>query len=69
MGALNEAVSAVFRRGATSAHVADCVFDALRDGRFWIYTDTVHRDVIKARHRAIEEGEDPPTQGGALDGY
>ena len=25
--------------------------------------------VIKARHRAIENGEDPPTQAGALDGY
>ena len=67
--ALHRAVQEIFRRGVSSDHVADCVFEAVRQRRFWIYTDTVHRDVIKARHRAIEEGEDPPTQGGALDGY
>ncbi len=67
--ALHRAALEVFKRGVSSAHVADCVFEAVRQRRFWVYTDEVHRDVIKARHRAIENGEDPPTQGGALDGY
>jgi len=67
--ALNEAVSAVFRRGVSPEHVADCVFAALRDGRFWIYTDEVHKDVIRARHRSVERGEAPPTDFNGLDGY
>ncbi len=31
--------------------------------------DHVHREAIRARHRALEAGEQPPTQFAALDGY
>jgi NAD(P)-dependent dehydrogenase (short-subunit alcohol dehydrogenase family) len=67
--ALNEAVSEVFRRGASPEHVADCVFAALQEGRFWIYTDEVHKDVIRARHSSIERGQNPPTDFNSLEGY
>jgi len=67
--ALREAVGKIFARGASPEQVAECVFAALEDGRFWIYTDAVHRDAIAARHRALEAGELPPTGFGALDGY
>ena len=67
--AVREAVGAIFARGVSPEHVAECVFAALEDGRFWIYTDDVHREAIAARHRALEAGELPPTGFGALDGY
>lgn len=66
---LHEAVDAIFQRGATPEHVAQCVLDAVQTKQFWVYTDEVHREAIRARHRAIESGEDPPTEFGALDGY
>ena len=66
---LHDAVDAIFQRGATPEHVAECVLDAVQTKRFWVYTDEVHREAIRARHRAIENGEDPPTEFGALDGY
>jgi NAD(P)-dependent dehydrogenase (short-subunit alcohol dehydrogenase family) len=67
--AMHKAVQEIFDRGVTAEHVAACVFGALEEGRFWIYTDEVHKQVIRDRHRAIEQGESPPTEGGALDGY
>lgn len=66
---LLKAVGDIFARGVSPEHVAECVFDALGEDRFWIYTDDVHRAVIAARHRAIETGTAPPTEFGALDGY
>jgi len=66
---LMKAVGDIFARGVTPEHVAERVFDALADNRFWIYTDEVHRAAIAARHRALEAGEAPPTEFGALDGY
>lgn len=67
--ALRNAVSEIFARGATPDHVAECVFEALEEDRFWIYTDEVHREAIAARHRALEAAALPPTGFGALDGY
>ena len=67
--AMHRAVGEIFARGATPERVAECVDAALEDGRFWIYTDEVHREAIAARHRAIEAGELPPATFGALDGY
>lgn len=67
--ALRNAVSEIFARGATPGHVAECVFEALEEDRFWIYTDEVHREAIAARHRALEAAALPPTGFGALDGY
>lgn len=67
--ALRNAVSDIFARGATPDHVAECVFAALEEDRFWIYTDEVHREAIAARHRALETAALPPTGFGALDGY
>jgi NADP-dependent 3-hydroxy acid dehydrogenase YdfG len=67
--ALSKAVGEIFARGATPEHVAKCVFDAVSANRFWVYTDEVHREAIAARHRALEAGEQPPTEFGALDGY
>jgi len=66
---LRKAVGDVFARGATPEHVADCVFEAIAAGRFWIYTDSIHEKLIRDRHRAIEAGKNPPQGAGALDGY
>jgi NADP-dependent 3-hydroxy acid dehydrogenase YdfG len=67
--AMHKAVGDIFARGVSTSHVADCVLAGILSGSFWIYTDEVHEQVIRARHKAIEEGELPPTEGGALDGY
>ncbi len=69
VAAMQRAVADIFSRGATPEHVAECVFDAVEARRFWVYTDQVHEELIRARHRAIEEGSDPPLGFGALDGY
>ena len=67
--AMQSAVREIFSRGVTPTHVAECVYEAIETNRFWVYTDEVHREAIRARHRAIETGENPPTNFGALDGY
>ncbi|MCE2391190.1 MAG: SDR family NAD(P)-dependent oxidoreductase [Proteobacteria bacterium] len=59
----------IFRRGASPEHVAECVFEAVSRRRFWVYTDEMHAELLRARHRAIENAGDPPTEFGALDGY
>jgi NADP-dependent 3-hydroxy acid dehydrogenase YdfG len=67
--AMHKAVGEIFARGVTTSHVAECVLEGILTERFWIYTDAVHKQVIRARHKAIENGEGPPTEGGALNGY
>lgn len=67
--ALRKAVGEIFARGASPDHVAECVYDAVVNRQFWVLTDDVHPEVIKARHRSIENATDPPTDGGPLDGY
>jgi NAD(P)-dependent dehydrogenase (short-subunit alcohol dehydrogenase family) len=51
------------------AEVAELVLAAVLDDRFWIETDDYYRDPIKARHRAIENFEDPPARGLILSPY
>jgi NAD(P)-dependent dehydrogenase (short-subunit alcohol dehydrogenase family) len=51
------------------AEVAELVLAAVLDDRFWIETDGYYRDPIKARHRAIENFEDPPARGLILSPY
>jgi hypothetical protein len=47
------AILASFRQaveaGLSPQEVADCVFQAIRDERFWILTDSVWRDEIRRR--------------------
>ena len=64
-----QAAAEIFRRGASPEHVAECVFGAVVGRRFWVYTDEIHAELLRARHRAIESAGDPPTVFGALDGY
>lgn len=49
--------------------VAELVFEAIVNGRFWIQTDGYYREVIKARHRAIENDTDPPARGSVISVY
>jgi NAD(P)-dependent dehydrogenase (short-subunit alcohol dehydrogenase family) len=39
--------------------VARLVVDAIKDNRFWIFTDDQFADVIAERHRSIESGANP----------
>ena len=45
------------------------MLEAVVEGRFWIETDEYHREPIRARHRAIESGEEPPARGLILAPY
>jgi NAD(P)-dependent dehydrogenase (short-subunit alcohol dehydrogenase family) len=49
--------------------VAELVLAAIVEDRFWIETDEIYRDEIKARHRAIEAFADPPARGMILNPY
>ena len=51
------------------AEVAELVLAAVLEERFWIETDAFYREPIKARHRAIENLEDPPARGLILAPY
>ncbi|MEE2677910.1 MAG: SDR family NAD(P)-dependent oxidoreductase [Myxococcota bacterium] len=49
--------------------VAERVLAAVLEERFWIETDELYRDSIRARHRAIENRADPPARGLILAPY
>lgn len=49
--------------------VAELVLAAIVEGRFWIETDSVYREPVKARHRAIETFAAPPVAGTIMDPY
>ncbi len=49
--------------------VAELVLAAVVEERFWIETDTVYREAIKARHRSIENRTSPPATGTIMDPY
>lgn len=49
--------------------VAELVLAAVVEERFWIETDTLYRDPIRARHRAIESQTEPPARGLILAPY
>ncbi len=51
------------------AEVAERVLAGVLEDRFWIETDEVYREPIRARHRAIEGREDPPARGLILAPY
>ena len=62
-------VESVFKAAKPPAEVAELVLAAITENRFWIQTDEFFRDSIKARHRAIENDEDPPARGSLLTVY
>lgn len=49
--------------------VAELVFGAIVDRRFWIQTDGYFREAIAARHRSIENDTDPPARGSVISVY
>lgn len=62
-------VESVFKAAKPPDEVAELVFAAITQNRFWIQTDEFFRDSIKARHRAIENDEAPPARGSLLTVY
>ena len=65
-----DAFSASFEKiSKTPTEVAERVLAAVVEERFWVETDEVYRDPIKARHRAIENRTDPPARGVILGPY
>lgn len=52
------------REGIEPAEVAQLVVDAVRDERFWIFTDSKYDDVLRTRYVAAAERRDP-TLGGS----
>lgn len=49
--------------------VAERVLAAVLEERFWIETDELYREPIRARHRAIESQTEPPARGLILAPY
>ena len=54
---------------AATAEVAEMVLAAVVEDRFWIETDELYREPIRARHRAIESQTEPPARGLILAPY
>ena len=54
---------------AKPADVAERVLAAVVEERFWIETDELYREPIRARHRAIESQTEPPARGLILAPY
>lgn len=59
----------MYANAKPSSEVAELVLGAIVEGRFWIQTDDYFRDAIKARHRAIENDQNPPARGNILGVY
>jgi NADP-dependent 3-hydroxy acid dehydrogenase YdfG len=66
---VQKTVEAAFAAAKPPAAVAELVLDAIVHRKFWIQTDEFFRASIKARHRAIENDEDPPARGSLLAVY
>ena len=63
------AAAGLFAAGQPPAEVAERVFAAIVEERFWIYTDGAFREPIRARHRSIENESEPPARGPILEPY
>lgn len=66
---IQKSVEGFFSGAKPPAEVAELVLDAIVNRKFWIQTDEFFRASIKARHRAIENDEDPPARGSLLAVY
>jgi len=68
-GDLSEFASTFSGFAKSPSAVAETVLAAVVEDRFWIETDEVYRDAIRARHRAIEGQDEPPARGMILNPY
>ena len=62
VAATYQSMAAAIRDGMDPAVVADLVFDAVRNEKFWIYTHADSKDRVAARSRAVLE-ELHPSEG------
>ena len=62
-------LSGVFALGKPPAEVAELVLRAVVKEQFWIQTDEVFREPIRARHESIENATEPPARGNILAPY
>ncbi|MEZ5265596.1 MAG: SDR family NAD(P)-dependent oxidoreductase [Acidimicrobiales bacterium] len=49
------------------AEVAELVVAAIKENRFWIFTDSQFKGVVAERHRSIEEAANPPKANTLVD--
>ena len=64
-----EVLRTVLENAKPPAEVAELVLAAVLEQRFWVQTDGVFRDQIRARHRSIEGDTKPPISGNILGAY
>ncbi len=69
MGDLTEFAATFEGFARKPADVAGRVLAAVLEERFWVETDEMYREPIRARHRAIESRSDPPARGLILHPY
>lgn len=62
-----DVVRDIYSTAMAPAAVADMVHDAIRDGTFYLLTDTVFDEAIAGRHRAIEARAQPELGAGLLE--
>ena len=67
--AFEKMLEEIYSKAKMPEEVAELVFAAIVEGRFWIQTDGFFRDAIAARHRSIENDTDPPARGNVLSVY
>ena len=68
-GDLSEFAASFESFSKSPADVAERVLAAVVEDRFWVETDDVYREPIRARHRSIESRTQPPAQGMILTPY
>jgi len=66
---LRQVMGEMFSQGVPPAEVAALVFQAIVRKDFWVYTDGMFEEPIRARHRSIETPSEPPARGNILAGY
>ena len=67
--ALEGFMESLYSEAKKPNEVAELVFAAIVENRFWIQTDGYFRDAIRARHRSIENDTDPPARGSVISVY
>ncbi|MDG1846711.1 MAG: SDR family NAD(P)-dependent oxidoreductase [Acidimicrobiales bacterium] len=65
--ASQELIQEMYANALDPRDVAEMVFEAVKTKRFYVFTDEVHAEHIKLRHRLIEGSHNPTMDGNLID--
>ena len=62
-----ELIEEIYANSLSPDVVADLVFDAVEEKKFYIFTDNAHHEHMRIRHQRIESGNNPTLDGDLID--